>query len=130
MSYSFAVIKSNPLADGSFLMTVTETNNEPTSEFTISVPIGGRIIRWKAYLSNNSGCTISPIMGESTNPSNENVVLQLNASKTSDGNVDEQPLVSPVYYGSTLYCRSKRTAQAGWSGTITHKIYIRPYWRR
>lgn len=134
MAYSYTATKTSTSADGSFLYTVVETDTEAASEFTLSVPSAGRIIRWKAYLSDNAAKTITPIMGEATNPSNQNVVLQLTASGTGDGNVDEQPIVSPVYSGSTLYCRSvpKDTSGSGVtiSGTITHKLYFRPLWRR
>jgi len=125
MAYSYTATKTSTSADGSFLYTVVETDPEETSEFTLSVPSAGRIIRWKAYTSDASK-TITPVMGESTNPANQEVVLHLSTSV--DQNVDEQPIVSPVYSGSTLYCRS--VASGTISGTVTHKLYFRPLWRR
>tara|TARA_R100001594_G_C4000710_1_gene254678 strand:+ start:232 stop:618 length:387 start_codon:yes stop_codon:yes gene_type:complete len=128
MAYSFTATKSSTSADGSFLYTVVETDPETASEFTLDVPSAGRVIRWKAYLSDNTDKTMAPIMGESTNPENEEVVMEFKASAPGDGNVDEQPMVSPVYSSGTLYCRSRASDTV--SGTVTHKIYFRPLWRR
>ena len=129
MAYSYTATKTSTSADGSFLYTVVETDPVEASEFTLSVPSAGRIIRWKAYISTTS-IVIEPVMGESTNPANQDIVVQLSASSTSvdAGNVDEQPIVSPVYSGGTMYCRSN--AASALTGTITHKLYFRPLWRR
>lgn len=138
MAYSFTATKTGTSADGSFLYTVVETDNVRlsgggTDEFTLSVPSSGRIIRWKAYISDGANFTIAPVMGESTAPANQDIVVQLSSSSTTVdiGNVDEQPIVSPVYSGSTMYCRSNVKAATGtFSGTVTHKFYFRPLWRR
>jgi len=125
MAYSYTVTTKSASADGEQFITVVETDNAASDEFEITVPTSGRIIRWKAHSDNNS-TTITPKIGEATNPAGISVVMEFASAAVTQ---DESSVVSPVYYasGGKLYGRS---VVGGTVTTVTHYIYIRPTWGR
>ena len=126
MAYSYTVTTKSASADGELYITVVGTGTETNSEFEIEVPTSGRIMRWKAHSTDQK---ITPLIGEVTNPSGVNVVMQFGSDEHTQ---DESSLVSPVYYasGGKLYGRSVPNSNNGASETVTHYIYIRPTWGR
>ena len=125
MAYNYTVTKSSASADGEVFVQVVEGGGIAASdEFQITVPSSGRIIRWKAHATAG---TITPLMGEATNPSGLNVVMEFSSALQTQ---DESSIVSPVYYvsGGTLYGRSVVGSTLADPETVTHYIYIRPTW--
>ncbi len=126
MAYSKTITTSRVNSDGDYLVEITETDAEATSEFEIvDLPSSGRILRYTAVLEAGAGTTVDPIVGSATNPAGITVILE---NGTAAATVDVTPEPPTYYFSESLFVRNK--VDAGTNNTISTRILLRATFTR
>tara|TARA_R110000824_G_scaffold40221_1_gene120781 strand:- start:2018 stop:2389 length:372 start_codon:yes stop_codon:yes gene_type:complete len=121
MAYSATVTKTK-INEVDFVYEVTELEAVSGSEFTITVPTAGRILRYKCSATGVN--TVDPVVAVATGtPGGVEVVME-NATAATD--IDLQASGYVLYYSSskTLYIRNNSST----SQTLRTRIFLRNTW--
>ena len=111
---------------GEILVTISETEAASTSEASIDLGVQKfRVFRQICQLTSGTGTTVDPILGNATNPSGINVILENDtAAATADNSVTGG--VTGYVSNGTLYHRSQ--VDAGTDNDVSTQYHIVVGW--
>ena len=127
MAYSATVTKTK-INNVDYVFDITEdydgTSAGSTTDFSLDVPVTGRILRYKAKATNASH-KVTPIICVVENATNGvNIVMEISSAANE---IDEQAVDPPKYYasGKKLYINNNCDNSAG---VVTTRIFLRDTW--
>ena len=111
---------------GEILVTISETEAASTSEASIDLGVQKfRVHRQICQLTSGTGTTVDPILGNATNPSGINVILENDtAAATADNSITGG--VTGYVSNGTLYHRSQ--VDAGTDNSVSTEYHIVVGW--
>lgn len=111
---------------GEILVTISETEAASTSEASIDLGVQKfRVYRQICQLTSGTATTVDPILGNATNPSGINVILENDtAAATADNSITGG--VTGYVSNGTLYHRSQ--VDAGTDNSVSTQYHIVVGW--
>ena len=111
---------------GEILVTISETEAASTSVASIDLGVQKfRVFRQICQLTSGTGTTVDPILGNATNPSGINVILENDtAAATADNSITGG--VTGYVSNGTLYHRSQ--VDAGTDNSVSTEYHIVVGW--